>query len=859
MSQEIMTILIGTTPENRDVPAAIVCGGAMRCASGRRRVRQPPDSPVRWLRFARLVLLCGVLGIGAGGPCALAQPREDGANPGSKTPAALSLQSPRPLTPPPLSPEERFAGRAPDLSVALEQADEIERWLDWAGLGGSARATLYGLPAPADKAAIELACRSILSLAQSSARGIDAGIKAHDENDAQTKPEDEERINRAIHARTVRLPLRVARATLMSAAIESDAARRAQLIEKARKLAEGAEPVSPWADVERSLLRALAAIATGGENAGAEAQRYLSAAAKSVEESGDPGALGELFGLERELAGLLALAKRSGVSAALSAVTVDTPGSPTGGAGEARRRALAELRLRLVCGALPVSQAPEQALSGFQGLALAGGPAGSIDAAWARLYAILRAGPAPRGGTVQSAMLALARLDDGQTDGAPAEAVAAVSALAKGDPWVDALALALLDREPRGVESRRALAQAGLALSERTSGRAARVGVLSRVRTLLGPLGPRGDSELKRSVFEALREAGDPARVQGPGGAWGEKEVLEAMAEQAAPQDAAALLVRADALADADHPACVACWWRSLDVQLRVAPRTGDAERNIVATAEKLKTAWDAWMHNTRHHEWQADPAVREVVESALWDSMLQLDGVERTLAAHENLLGNRTWTPIGRDLLVLSATARNAEASQHLHEALGKLDDAAFAEWGSRLCDRAWAVLLPQAVEFTDARVPPAVESAAATLGVLSGVLERFPEASRAAASERCAWGLLWAGKAVDAAPLFERAIGGSGRRIDLVRGLAESKLRTGDDAGAFGLFREITTAAQPGGDHARDYFHAWARMLEILKRQNTDGTRGELISREVNRLRLLEPARFCPTCAERIEAAAR
>jgi transposase-like protein len=45
---------------------------------------------------------------------------------------------------------------------------------------------------------------------------------------------------------------------------------------------------------------------------------------------------------------------------------------------------------------------------------------------------------------------------------------------------------------------------------------------------------------------------------------------------------------------------------------------------------------------------------------------------------------------------------------------------------------------------------------------------------------------------------------------------------------------------------------------MLEILVRQNADGSKSVTIAREARRLLLLKPAESCPECARRIQAAA-
>lgn len=85
-----------------------------------------------------------------------------------------------------------------------------------------------------------------------------------------------------------------------------------------------------------------------------------------------------------------------------------------------------------------------------------------------------------------------------------------------------------------------------------------------------------------------------------------------------------------------------------------------------------------------------------------------------------------------------------------------------------------------------------------------------------------------------------------------------AEAALRTGDDADAFGMFRTIVGATAPEDRSARAYWHASMRMLEILSRQNADGSRTPAIAREIRRLRLQPSWRAHPDICERIDAIA-
>lgn len=71
----------------------------------------------------------------------------------------------------------------------------------------------------------------------------------------------------------------------------------------------------------------------------------------------------------------------------------------------------------------------------------------------------------------------------------------------------------------------------------------------------------------------------------------------------------------------------------------------------------------------------------------------------------------------------------------------------------------------------------------------------------------------------------------------------LADALIGIGDDAAAFPMLRAIAAEGEAQRRHDRAYFRAWVRMLQVLDRQNSDGSRTEAITREVFRLRQLPP----------------
>jgi len=67
-----------------------------------------------------------------------------------------------------------------------------------------------------------------------------------------------------------------------------------------------------------------------------------------------------------------------------------------------------------------------------------------------------------------------------------------------------------------------------------------------------------------------------------------------------------------------------------------------------------------------------------------------------------------------------------------------------------------------------------------------------------------------------------------------------AEAALRMSDDESAFAILRGLVQRTPVEDRGSRAYWHASMRMLEILARQNSDGTRTQAIAREIRRLKL-------------------
>jgi tetratricopeptide (TPR) repeat protein len=115
----------------------------------------------------------------------------------------------------------------------------------------------------------------------------------------------------------------------------------------------------------------------------------------------------------------------------------------------------------------------------------------------------------------------------------------------------------------------------------------------------------------------------------------------------------------------------------------------------------------------------------------------------------------------------------------------------------------------------------------------------------------------LLAAGRHDHALALADDLLADLGRREDLLLIRADALRCLGRDSEAFPLYREVVQPLEARGAHTPAFWQAWAGMLEILARQNTDGSRTETIRREITRLRALDEDLGGPVNSRRIEAA--
>jgi hypothetical protein len=116
--------------------------------------------------------------------------------------------------------------------------------------------------------------------------------------------------------------------------------------------------------------------------------------------------------------------------------------------------------------------------------------------------------------------------------------------------------------------------------------------------------------------------------------------------------------------------------------------------------------------------------------------------------------------------------------------------------------------------------------------------------DASEAASARRFARRLVERG-----APTERKAVW-----LDLL--LADAQLADGDRPAAFAAYRQVVTATPAERRRERAYWHASARMLSVLTAENADGSRTDVIRREVNRLKLQDSWGMHADCCAIIDA---
>jgi len=235
---------------------------------------------------------------------------------------------------------------------------------------------------------------------------------------------------------------------------------------------------------------------------------------------------------------------------------------------------------------------------------------------------------------------------------------------------------------------------------------------------------------------------------------------------------------------------------------------------------DALVAAQSAWEHLLDAR----NPILVLECASAVFEACRQIGEVAPILAILERVPAESSMTPTLHTRAHEIVHARIRETSTHFlsEESRDLSDDARILSLiSSRLDPQADLVQLSR------------LQHDAAIAFILSGEPERALETILA---------------------ITERA----GKSADRLHLQAEARLAVRDDAGAFADLRTLAGATEANSSTTDLYWYAWARMVEILDRRNTNGDRTPTILREITRLRATDGYDFCAECAERIEAVA-
>jgi len=754
---------------------------------------------------------------------------------------------------------------------------EVEAWSRWMTVWGAERAVLYGVPSEADIAMARRGARSILWLCD---RALALGAAAA--GDPNAEPAE------SVYTREDVLPLRAARAMIVMATLSPDTALRASLATTAGGIAERVPGMSVWAQVQRSIIAGQASFVLGNTDA---ALSSFVDAERTLRDPATPGGLVRDSGDEVALASVLAVLRAKGPAAARSLLQVAREQSPfvqhsTRDPHLALLAAMTELRIAQHEAASMTNSAARMATleDAYQSFALlatrtdcgmspvdlrrlvyAGlGPVVERDAPLEVLPAVVSVARARHLAELQRGPEALAVLDPLLRRSS--------DELGAVEPDAMWLAAALMAGSEGQSERRRAadlfmrLAQEFPSDPQSAQAVEAACSAAFRLFNEATPAEPAARERAREFLIEALRLA-HTSRAEVPRQQSWRVELCRQLTSDPAERDARRTLARLDeaAAVTATIPAntpdrataaylCAAGWSSALEI----AGRRPDAFESVGVTVAELAEETLAASESARA---QIEAVLRAQGPSV--DEVLRQASRSSVACAGEALLAlgraQEGWSMVSS---LAGATARDevnprvARAAVHLLVELGGMSEA--RAWLERLCDispdwarwtmaelsdRAWAMVEPAAMGFAaDHELDGSAESAVPMLRLVDDAAHCRSMEESDTYRRRLAWGLIVSGDGHQAARIFEELIATHGRQVDLLRGLGEARLAYRDDPGAFPVFREIAGALENDGRRDRNYWHSWTRMIQILGRQNGDGSRTATILREARRLMALE-----------------
>lgn len=791
--------------------------------------------------------------------------------------------------PPPLSEALKAAGTGQataDTAGALASA--VESWQRWSDAASLPRIVMYGHPEPRRVAAARLSARSMCALCAAAIALIDATVDALDRpGGAAVSDEEQARrdqaVMRLLHARQVVLPLRAARASLLLAATEPRAEMKGRLADSAEAIARKVEPVSPWAQAESMLIAAGAMLL---RDKPAEALAAAESAEQAVEAAAAPPALRRAVLVESALLRARGLGASRGPITAREAMRewFESDRFVVAGVRDiADSLAAADIFVWLAAReAQPITNEGERrAVQARAHQVFAEIAAGRTQPE--RLFVYRHAGrhvtPAsPLDGlpAVSSIGFALVRMGE---EGKAGEAAAALDALIERAPEsLEALesdAAFLLARarfEEGGPSGLLRAAEAGLSFSQRfpaddRAPEALEIAASAAANARASAADSADAAKAEDLLLTALRKLHTSALEAERADPW-RALLAELGAQRAGRAEPSASIEAATESALVSRAVTTPAWMiraelaaaRAWSEALRICE---DAPEGLLPVPDAAARAATQLLELSSPRDISAAgpraPAEASMEMASRRARALNVLGrpadalteLERSLAPGAAESSASGPGALQEALTAYLLLAREADAQQ-IAQRLEAVQPGAPRALLARASDRAWRGIEPSTRAFI-AGEPPAAPGAGSLVFRASAHWAGDPD-RRIMQHAREAWALLLSGDAAGAAGAFESVAQAGHRTASVLRGLGEARLVLKDDARAFEAFRETARALETQQDFARDYFHAWTRMLEILARRGASTDDAATVRREIARLRSLPGALEQPDCMVRL-----